>query len=347
MTRLPAFAAVLLSSLLSLLPSPGSGAFANEPKGSADLGGARGAAAFTQRLVVQFRDPPALARAAPALKEQVQADSVRALGLRKSLPLARIRETGRGAVVVALPRAMTTDDARLAARLLADDPAVAHAEVDVRVFAMQAVDPLFGSQWNLTGPVDAGGSVGGINVTSVWPLTSGQGVTVAVIDTGATRHAELDAVWLPGHDFISLDASGTLETANDGDGRDDDASDPGDWCTSNGVDQPSSWHGTAVAGIIAAQVNGYGGVGIAPGVRILPVRAIGRCGGYMSDVVDAMRWAAGLPVAGTPTNPNPARVLNLSLGSAADSPCSLLQQQAVDEIVAANVMIVAASATKA
>ncbi len=343
MTRLPAFAAVLLSSLLSLLPSPGSGAFANEPKGSADLGGARGAAAFTQRLVVQFRDPPALARAAPALKEQVQADSVRALGLRKSLPLARIRETGRGAVVVALPRAMTTDDARLAARLLADDPAVAHAEVDVRVFAMQAVDPLFGSQWNLTGPVDAGGSVGGINVTSVWPLTSGQGVTVAVIDTGATRHAELDAVWLPGHDFISLDASGTLETANDGDGRDDDASDPGDWCTSNGVDQPSSWHGTAVAGIIAAQVNGYGGVGIAPGVRILPVRAIGRCGGYMSDVVDAMRWAAGLPVAGTPTNPNPARVLNLSLGSAADSPCSLLQQQAVDEIVAANVMIVAAS----
>ena len=84
------------------------------------------------------------------------------------------------------------------------------------------------------------------------------------------------------------------------------------------------------------------GVGIAPGVRILPVRAIGRCGGYMSDVVDAMRWAAGLPVAGTPTHPNPARVLNLSLGSAADSPRSLLQQ-AVDEIVAANVMIVAAS----
>ena len=146
--------------------------------------------------------------------------------------------------------------------------------------------------------------------------------------------ATISSAWTP---------AGTLETANDGDGRDDDASDPGDWCTGNGVDQASSWHGTAVAGIIAAQVNGYGGVGVAPGVRILPVRAIGRCGGYMSDVVDAMRWAAGLPVAGAPANPNPARVLNLSLGSAADSPCSLLQQQAVDEIVAANVMVVAAA----
>src|SRR5690606_10716403 len=146
-----------------------------------------------------------------------------------------------------------------------------------------------------------------------------------------------------GHDFIGADPAGTFETANDGDGRDHDASDPGDWCSRDGVVQPSSWHGTAVAGIIAAQVNGYGGVGVAPGVRILPVRAIGRRGGYMSDVVDAMRWAAGLPVAEAPVNPHPARVLNLSLGSAADSPCSVLQQQAVDEIVAADVLIVAAA----
>ena len=298
---------------------------------------------LTQRLVVQFHQAPEAARAAGIRKEQAQADAVRSLAARKSLPLARIRESFDGAVVVALPRPMTIDEARRVARLLADDPAVAHAEPDVRVFAMQAADPLFASQWNLPGPAGAGGSVGGINVTTVWPLTLGQGITVAVIDTGMTRHDELDPAWLPGYDFVGPDASGTLDTANDGDGRDHDASDPGDWCATKGSEERSSWHGTAVAGIIAAQVNGYGGVGVAPGVRILPVRAIGRCGGYMSDVVDAMRWAAGLPVADAPANPNPARVLNLSLGSAADSPCSVLQQKAVDEIVATNVMIVAAS----
>ena len=298
---------------------------------------------LTQRLLVQFHEVPEAARAAGVRKAQAQADAVRSLAARKSLSLARIRETGDGAVVVALPRPMTPDEALRVARLLADDPAVAHVEPDVRVFAMQVADPLFAAQWNLPGPTDAGGSAGGINVTAVWPVTIGQGITVAVIDTGMTRHDELDPVWLPGYDFVGPDASGALDTANDGDGRDHDASDPGDWCTSKGVEEPSSWHGTAVAGIIAAQVNGYGGVGVAPGVRILPVRAIGRCGGYMSDVVDAMRWAAGLPVADAPANPNPARVLNLSLGSAADSPCSVLQQKAVDEIVAANVMIVAAS----
>ena len=324
MKRVPAIAAALLASFCG-------GA-------SAD-----GASHLTQRLLVKFRDPPPLSSAAAASKARSQADEVRSLGMRKSLPLARIRETAGGAVVVALPRPMTPDEARQAARLLADDPAVAHVEPDVRVFAMQAAEPLFASQWNLPGPAEAGGSVGGINVTAVWPLTAGQGITVAVIDTGWTRHDELDAAWLPSHDFISLDPAGTSDTANDGDGRDHDAADPGDWCSTGGVDTPSSWHGTAVAGIIAARINGYGGVGVAPGVRILPVRAIGRCGGYMSDVIDAMRWAAGLPVADAPVNPNPARVLNLSLGSATDSPCSALQQAAVDEIVAANVMIVAAS----
>ena len=305
-------------------------------------------ARFTQRLVVQFHDAPALAKVASARKEQAQLESVNSLGARRSVSLKRVRETAQGAVVVALPAAVTLDEARRTASLLADDDAVAHAEADVRVFvhqvaAPQAADPLFASQWNLPGPSDPGGSPGGINVTAVWPLTSGQGVTVAVIDTGYTSHADLDAAWLPGHDFISADAGGTLETANDGDGRDVDAADPGDWCSVDGAEQPSSWHGTAVASVIAAQANGYGIVGAAPGVRILPVRAIGRCGGYMSDVIDAMRWAAGLPVAGAPANPHPAKVLNLSLGSTPDNACSILQQRTVDEIVAANVMIVAAA----
>ena len=336
MKPLPAVSALLLSSFCG-----GVSCFASTSAFAAVA--SSGPAALTQRLVVQFRTAPAPAHPVAAKGVLDLAYRVRALGERKSLRLAKIRETGKGAVVVALPAPMSMDEARRAARVLADDPAVAHAEVDVRVFALQAADPLFASQWNLPGPADAGGSIGGSNVTTVWPLTSGIGVTVAVIDTGHTRHDDLDAAWLPGHDFVSGEPGGTFDTANDGDGRDHDAADPGDWCVSGGAQQPNSWHGTAVAGIIAAQVNGYGGVGLAPGVRLLPVRAIGRCGGYMSDVVDAMRWAAGLPVPGAPSNPNPARILNLSLGSAADSPCSVLQQQAVDEIVAANVMIVAAA----
>ncbi|MBA3478590.1 MAG: S8 family serine peptidase [Lautropia sp.] len=299
---------------------------------------------FTQRLIVRFHDAPSLAVASAVRKERVQSDSVRALGARKSLQLVRIRETGQGAVVVALPAAVTLDEARAAARRLADDPAVAHAEPDLRVFAHQATDTLFALQWNLPGPTQAGGSAGGINVTRVWPSTEGRGVTVAVIDTGATSHPDLDEAWLPGYDFIGADGpGGGFAIANDGDGRDIDAADPGDWCDADGSPRPSSWHGTSVAGVIAARVNGYGIVGAAPGVRILPVRAIGRCGGNLSDVIDAMRWAAGLAVAGAAANPNPAKVLNLSLGSAPGIACSLLQQEAVNEIVAANVMIVAAA----
>ncbi len=107
---------------------------------------------------------------------------------------------------------------------------------------------------------------------------------------------------------------------------------------------PSSWHGTAVAGVVAARAgNGYGIAGLAPAARILPVRAIGRCGGYMSDVIDAMRWAAGLPVAGVPSNPYPARILNLSLGSTPGTACSPYQQRAVDEVVAAGAVVIAAA----
>ena len=311
---------------------------------AADVGRSPPGAGHTQRLVIQFKDATAVKRLGPVQREMAQVDDVGALAARKSLPLRRIRETAQGAVVVALPVAVPLDEARRTARLIADDAAVAHVEPDVRVFAQQLADPLFSIQWSLTGPAHPGGSAGGINVTEIWAAAKGQGITVAVIDTGFTGHPDLDAAWLPGHDFISADPDGTLATANDGDGRDIDAADPGDWCSMDGANRPSSWHGTAVAGIIAAQANnGYGIAGAAPGVRILPVRAIGRCGGYMSDVIDAMRWAAGLPVAGAPANPNPARVLNLSLGSGPDIPCSVLQQQAVGEIVAANVLIVAAA----
>src|SRR5690606_31257016 len=145
--------------------------------------------------------------------------------------------------------------------------------------------------------------------------THGNGVVVAVLDTGITRHGDLDANVLPGYDFIS-DAG----KANDGDGRDNDPSDPGDWVTLNQCPggnraENSSWHGTHVAGTIAAVTNNAKGVaGTAFGARILPVRVLGTCGGYDSDIADAIVWAAGGSVSGVPTNANPAEVINLSLG---------------------------------
>lgn len=331
------------AAILALLCPIAAVAVAVAPGLTPPPGAAAPVPGLTQRLIVRFHDVPALAKAGAVRKEQAQSDSVRALGARKSLRLERVRETSHGAVVVGLATAVTLDEAQAAAHRLADDPAVAHAEPDLRVFAHQAADPLFALQWNLPAPTDVGGSPGAIDATRVWSATDGRGITVAVIDTGSSSHPDLAEAWLPGYDFIGADPGGLLTTANDGDGRDFDASDPGDWCAADGSGRPSSWHGTSVAGVIGARVNGYGIVGAAPGVAILPVRAIGRCGGYMSDVIDAMRWSAGLAVSGVPMNPNPAKVLNLSLGSAPGNACSLLQQQAVDEIVAAHVLIVAAA----
>ena len=97
-----------------------------------------------------------------------------------------------------------------------------------------------------------------------------------------------------------------------------------------------------VSALIAARTNdGVGMAGAAPGVRVLPVRVLGKCGGYDSDIIAGMRWAAGLPVPGAPANPHPARVINLSLGG--NGPCSAAYREATDEITAAGALIVAAA----
>ena len=166
-------------------------------------------------------------------------------------------------------------------------------------------DPLASDLWGLLGSSD--GSPYGVDALGAWPTTQGSGVTVAVIDTGLVSHPDLAGQSVPGYDMVS-----STDVSNDGDGRDPDASDPGDWCYSTN----SSWHGTHVAGTIAALANNSIGVfGGAPGVKIQPVRVLGTCGGYMSDVADGIRWAGGGTVPGVPANPTPARVLNLSLGA--------------------------------
>jgi serine protease len=171
---------------------------------------------------------------------------------------------------------------------------------------------------------------------------------IAVLDTGITAHPELAGRVLPGYDFVT-----DVEYANDGNGRDSDPSDPGDWVSVSDASRPnfqgcpiseSSWHGTIIAGILAAQTNN--GVGVAAvqwGGRVLPVRVAGKCGALVTDIIDAMYWAAGLPVPGNnslPANPNPARIVSISFGG--NGVCQPYQT-AVNDLLAHGVLVVAAA----
>ena len=232
------------------------------------------------------------------------------------------------------------------AKHIEQDPRVAYAEID-EIAQTQFIpnDPSYlGQQWHYQA---ASTFAGGANLPAAWDSATGSGVVVAVIDTGIRPHADLAANLLPGYDFVSADVTGLFTMANDGHGRDGDASDPGDWesagaCRTGSPASNSSWHGTHVAGTIAAVTNnGLGGAGVAFGAKILPVRALGVCGGNLSDVAAGMRWAAGLDVPGVPANPNKAKVLNLSVGT--DAPCSTTYQDAVNAVRAAGSVVVAAT----
>jgi serine protease len=167
----------------------------------------------------------------------------------------------------------------------------------------------------------------GIQADQAWQKSTGNGIVIAVLDTGYIPHQDLNSQYVKngnvvaGYDFISQ-----KKMANDGNsGRDSDPTDTGDWC---GKD-PSSWHGTHVAGIIAAASNGVGVTGVAYNAKILPVRVLGRCGGLLSDVASAIIWASGAPVKGVPNNPNPAKVINLSLGATSKT-CSKTMANAIN-----------------
>ena len=207
-------------------------------------------------------------------------------------------------------------------------------------------DSRWGQQWNLAANPGVG-----VGVREAWRYGRGKGTVLAVVDSGIIAHPEFEGRILPGYDFVS-----SARYANDGDGRDADATDPGDWVSKEDVESDnfdedckeadSDWHGTHVAGIALADAdNGVGIAGIAPLAKLLPVRVIGKCGGTDRDLIDGIRWAAGLEVSGAPINENPADVINLSLGG--ESYCDGSLQSAVDEITALGVMIVAAVGNEA
>lgn len=328
-------------------------------------------AAPEARVIVAFKPEAAVLRgeakplsaarasesaASRSLRLQRRAD---ALSSQAGSPLAAGRALSERWQVM---RASGIDSTVLAARLAAH-PDVAWAVPDQRRRAYTAPnDPLYAAsdsrprgpavgQWYLRAPDSTLRSAA--NVEAAWARRpeAGAGIVIAILDTGVRPdHPDLQGRLLPGIDTID-----DLPTANDGDGADGDASDPGDWITSAedasgplagcGVSS-SSWHGTQVSTIAGALTNdGAGMAGTAWGARILPVRVLGKCGGYDSDIIAGMLWAAGLETVAGIANGNPARVLNLSLGGGGS--CSQAYRDVVARINAAGAVVVAAAGNDA
>lgn len=259
---------------------------------------------------------------------------------------ASVGEAGRAALL-RFDRPMQGRALADALRRVRLHPDVAWVEPNVLVRPQLVPnDANYGLQWHLRGPGD--GEPAGLNLPLAWDLSTGLPSTVvAVVDSGVRfGHPDLAGKLLAGYDFVS-----ELQVANDGDGRDANPSDPGDWISPTDVGNPlfsgcdlafSSWHGTFIAGQIAAATdNGTGVAGINWPARILPVRVSGKCGALVSDLLDGVRWAAGLPVAGVPANPTPARIINLSFSGGAA--CSPAYQSTVDDVRAAGALLVVAA----
>lgn len=277
-------------------------------------------AAPTDRLIVKYRDGALAAQR--GLPHRAAQDAA----LRRGVQLKLLRIGVFEAHVMRLDRALAHADVQALARdIMASDPEVEYAEPD-RVLHPQFApnDTQYGQQWHYFE------ATAGINLPPAWDKSTGSGVVVAVLDTGYRPHADLAANVLPGYDMI-------MDTfvANDGTARDNDARDPGDHVLAGACgglplqDETSSWHGTHVAGTIAAVSNNASGVaGVAFNAKILSVRVLGRCGGYMSDIAAGIVWASGGTVSGLPANPNAARVINMSLGGG--GACDITSQNAIN-----------------
>ncbi len=312
-------------------------------------GGAHAAPAtapVARGLIVTLKAPADGGRETP----QAARERLKTVAADAGLPAAPTpMAVGRAAHLLAFDQLLSGEALAAAERRVRLNPQVAQVEPDLRLQRQaEPNDPFYsdGIQWHLRRPADGGPAA--INLPPAWDRHTGSAAqVVAVVDTGALfDHPDLAGKWLSGHDLIS-----DLDTSNDGDGRDADAADPGDWVTAAEAGsarypgcpvEDSSWHGSFIAGQIAALTNnGQGVAGVSWGARILPVRVSGKCGAWLSDVVDGIRWAAGLPVQGVPANPNPAQVVNVSFGGS--TRCTPAYQSAIDEAASVGALVVVAA----
>lgn len=309
----------------------------------------------TDQIIIRF-DQATTASALSAIDARSAVRLMDQLSAAAGVELTLDRRMSEGAFVLKLPEKFDIAQVERFSRSLEAQPGVELAEPDhiVRIAADPARgdapaageatpnDPQFDNQWHYR---YTDSTEEGINLLPAWDITTGSaGVIVAVIDTGILAHADLAGRTVPGYDFI-----GDTFVSNDGDGRDNDPSDPGDWVTAAdncGYTSNSSWHGSHVAGTIGSGTNnGIGGSGVTWSSKILPVRVLGKCGGYVSDVLDGVSWAAGLAVPGVPANPNKADVINMSLGG--QRLCSAIEQDVYNAVRNAGVAVVAAAGNSA
>ncbi|MGY0557448.1 S8 family peptidase [Lysobacter sp. A421] len=311
------------------------------------------------RLIIRYQDSN-LSHAAKLQTVDTAASRSRAMLSASSrsgakAPASRyMRKLAVGADLVRLDRDLDPAALKALVRELSADPAVKSVQIDQMMHAIDKTsgqvasrdlvqpqlvvdDPYFAQyQWHLQD------TAGGINAPEAWDTSTGEGVVVAVLDTGIIDHPDMDANMLAGYDFIT-DAEVSRRPTDE---RVPGAHDYGDWYAAGECQEVeasgSSFHGTHVAGTIAElSNNGLGMAGVAHNAKVLPVRVLGKCGGYTSDIADAIVWAAGGDVPGVPTNTNPAEIINMSLGGTGS--CNPISQAAINQAVGLGTTVVVAA----
>lgn len=297
------------------------------------------------QFILKLKNSVELGSSPTVRRLEKEGEFISAMLARNNLDASWLRAGTVGTHVLRWGGSVRSTDKQALLNRLASDPEVEFAIEDrpMQAFATPN-DPTFANQWALRSTANTAGA----KFDQAWDVIRGSAdVVVAVLDTGVLFETpDLMGRLLGGYDFVS-----NVATANDGNGRDSDPSDPGNWISSADAQtaafsgcsvKNSSWHGTFVAGQIAANTHSDSDVAGADwNVKVLPVRVMGKCGGLLSDVLDGMVWAAGLDVPGVPRNTNPADVINLSLGSSTS--CSSFEQTVVNRVTAAGTLVVAAA----
>ncbi len=337
---------------------------AKKPKFATDtaaLSASLGDQQIFRRFVVQYRDgtrEKTDRNAGVAMFSRALSRS----GLSKSraADAKHVRTLANGHQLLKLSRGLDRAEAEALLRQLKADPNVVSVRPDrlrqiARLPNVQPAyvpnDPLLQEyQWHMRAPdggatFDGGPNRGGINAPAAWDLADGNGITIAVLDTGISAHPDVDTSMADaGYDFIS-DA---FVSGRDTDDRVPGGWDLGDWTigypgAETCIQRYSSWHGTHVAGTAGAQLtdNGVGLTGVAYNANVVPIRVLGHCGGYDTDIADAIVWAAGGEVEGMPLNENPAHVINLSLGGS--GACTDYEADAIAQANALGAVVVVAA----
>jgi serine protease len=344
------------------------------PQASRLIVGFRASSANAVTKTIRLRSKAQLVRVTQAQTSDLD---VRSLSQRTGVAVSRSRQLTPSMHVMFLQNTVYGADVEAVLRQLRADPSVAFADVDQRRYAhAMPNDPLFvptataSGQWYMQTPssLTPTSDAAATDAVSAWNITTGSsGTVIADIDSGIRfDHPDLlragfGGRLLPGYDFVSQDENssngnplGTFLVANDGDGWDPDPSDPGDWIDSTDLANTqvfpskncsagnSSWHGTRVMGVLGAMTNNDVGIaGMTWNPYLLPVRALGKCGGLDSDIITGIQWAVGMSVNGVPDNPYPADIINLSLGGTGTCPTSY--QNLLTTLTGMGVLVVASA----